>query len=425
MKDEEQKRQRVLRGGIFLALFSALICLLQGVAMKNCFVHAKSAVMQDNFPGQIDSLNSEKNPDTENSSKNEKDSFGSQTPGGNHHEQEFETVWEYLFGENAPELTKEQGSYCVLIRKNGGNLVKVKEEQIYRTISVELETENEVTVDSVVRVCKNVYYVGEPTPEQIIIPEDKKNVPLVREPKTEVEDTVRDIQITQNNGKSTILMELNSVYEAKLSEDEEFIYLTLYRPFELYDKIIVLDAGHGGYDPGTSGGGVTEASVNLKVIRYLKELMDTREDIKVYYTRLDNSLPDLSARVEFANALHADFLLSVHCNYNDYTSIHGVDVMYSKLQVVDENFSSRILAEKCLYTVSREMGMTRRYLEERSSNLHLMKYCTMPCALVEIGFMSNPGDLEMLKTEKTQRACARALYKVIDECYRNREEKNE
>lgn len=337
---------------------------------------------------------------------------------------EPETVWTRLFGKNVPELAAEQGKYSIVLPKSGAASVRYEEEQIYRRLRIILENAA-ITEDMVARVSGDSLYKGIPEVEEPVIPEELKNVPLVREPKTEEEDTVRKINIIEKNGNTTAELELNSVYETQITEDEEYIYITLIRPFELYDRIIVLDAGHGGYDPGTSGGGTTEASVNLKVIRYLKELLDEREDIKVYYTRLDDTLPDLSTRVEFANALHADFLISVHCNYNPASSIHGIEVMYSRLQVVDDTFSSRILAEKCLDYVSRETGMAERYLNERSENLHLMKYCTMPCALVEFGFMSNKTDLALLTAEKTQRACARAIYRVIDEHYQKSEEKSE
>lgn len=343
-------------------------------------------------------------------------------PGGNFHEKEMDSVWFRLFGLELPKLAKKQGTYCILIEKKGGALAEVFEEQIYRRLDVTVDGTG-LDETCVLRICKNRSYSGVPMVEEENIPEELKNVPQNREPKTEDEDTLRSLVISEKKGKTTFSFELNSVYETEVSEDEEYVYITLKRPYEVYDRIIVLDAGHGGIDPGTSGGGTTEAAVNLKVITYLKELMDERDDIKVYYTRLDDSLPDLSTRVEYANAIHADFLISVHCNYNVSRAANGIEVMYSRLQVVDESFSSRILALKCLKYVSEETGMYQRDISERSDNLHLMKYCTMPCALVEFGFMSNRSDLAVLKTDKAQRACAHAIYRVIDEYYAEREEK--
>lgn len=399
---------------LVLVVVLAAVVLLQKLTEKK---HQADAEVTGVPTQAADAENSSGKPDeTPNSGKTEQ--------GSEPQEKEEETVWTKIFGSNVPELAKEQGDYSILIKKGGEAQAQVEEEQIYRKLCVTIEGTG-LDESAVLRVSREAVYRGIPKVEEPDIPEEEKNVPLVREPKTEDEDTVRAINIAEKNGKTTIELELNSVYETRVTEDKDYVYLTLKRPFELYDRIIVLDAGHGGYDIGTSGGGVTEASINLKVIGYLKELMDQREDIKVYYTRLDNTLPDLSTRVEFANALHADFLISVHCNYNPSASMNGIEVMYSKLQVVDENFSSRILADKCIDYVCEETGMTMRYMYDRSENLHLMKYCKMPCALVEFGFMSNKNDLALIKTEEKQRACAYGIYRVIDEHYQTSEETEE
>lgn len=328
--------------------------------------------------------------------------------------------WSQIFGTDLPELAKQQGDYCVLIQKNGGSLAEVKEEMIYRRLTVML---SDVTLseEHVYRVCGEELYTGSPDVPVVSIPEEEKNVPLVREPKTEAEDTLLSLAMTDRNGRQEIVMEFNTVYEVMVTEDEEFIYLDLTRPYEKYDKIIVLDAGHGGIDSGTNGGGATEASVNLAVVKYVKEILDEQEAIKVYYTRLDNTLPDLSTRVEFANALHADMLISIHCNHNSVKSINGVEVLYSKLQE-GEDLTSYDLARVCLDEISAATGLKKNKLVERSSNLHLMKYCTMPSALVEFGYMSNRGDLDIILSEEAQRACAEAICRTIYTAYESMQE---
>ena len=337
-------------------------------------------------------------------------------PSGGHSGNDAEASgWSLIFGADLPELVKQQGDYCVLIQKNGGTLTKVAEEMIYRRLTV---TMSDVTLseENIYRVCGKQLYAGAPDVPVVVIPEDQKNVPLVREPKTEEEDTLLSLALEEEDGKQEIVLEFNSVYEVTVTEDEEFVYLSLVRPYEKYDKIIVLDAGHGGNDPGTNGGGATEASVNLAVVQYAKEILDERDDIKVYYTRLNDTLPDLSTRVEFANALHADMLISVHCNHNPVRSINGVEVLYSKLQE-GEKLTSYDLAGFCLDEVSTATGLKKNKLVERSSNLHIMKYCTMPSALIEFGYMSNRGDLNIILTEEAKRACAEAICRAVDAAY--------
>jgi len=341
-------------------------------------------------------------------------------PGGHSNNKTESSVWSLIFGTDLPELVKQQGKYCVMISKKGGTLTEVFEEMIYRRLTVTISGAT-LSEEEVYRICGEQFYTGVPDVPIVIIPEEEKNVPLVFEPKTEEEDTLRSLTMTGQNGKQEIVLEFNTVYEVTVTEDEEFVYLSLIRPQERYDKIVVVDAGHGGIDPGTSGGGATEAAVNLAVVQYAKEILDARDDLKVYYTRLNNTLPDLSTRVEFANALHADMLISVHCNHNPVKSINGVEVLYSKLQA-DGELTSYDLAGLCLEEVSRATGLKKNTLVERSSNLHLMKYCTMPSALIEFGYMSNRGDLDIILSEEAQRACAEAICRVIDAAYAGTDE---
>jgi len=333
------------------------------------------------------------------------------------------SAWSRIFGTKVPEIAKKQGSACVLIKKKDAVPESVTEEMIYRKVTVKFQ--GTLSAEDVYRVSGESLYAGLPEIEEVVIPEELKNVPLTREPKTVEEDLLLGLSVTEKNGVTEVVLEFNSVYEVTASEDEEFLYLSLVRPHEKYDKIIVIDPGHGGIDPGTSGGGFTEASVNLAVAKYVKELLDEREDWKVYYTRLNNTLPDLSTRVEFANALHADMLVSIHCNYNPVSVVNGVEVLYSKVQGAEDVFNSKYLAGLCSAYVAEETGLKERPLVERSSNLHIIKYCKMPMALIEFGYMSNRKDLALITTEEAQRGCARAIYRAIEEGFQTLEEKDD
>lgn len=326
------------------------------------------------------------------------------------------SAWSRIFGTNVPEIAKLQGNSCILIKKKGAIAESVTEEMVYRKVTVKFQ--GVLSAEEVYRVSGESLYAGLPETEEQVIPEEMKNVPLTREPEKPEEDLLLGLTVNEKDGTTEVVLELNSVYEVTAAEDEEFLYLSLVRPHEKYDKIIVIDPGHGGIDPGTSGGGFTEASVNLAVAKYVKELLDENEDWKVYYTRLNNTLPDLSTRVEFANALHADMLISIHCNYNPVSVVNGVEVLYSKVQGTEDTFNSKYLAELCSSYVAEETGLKERLLVERSSNLHIIKYCKMPMALIEFGYMSNRKDLALITTEEAQRGCAEAIYRAIEESYR-------
>ncbi len=340
-----------------------------------------------------------------------------QSVGGGHAVSKVESsAWSRLFGTSLPDMVKMQGDTCLLIKKNGFSLEMIAEEMVYRRVTVSVQ--GNLTAEDIYRVSGERLYVGIPEVPVVVIPEEEKNVPLVREPKAPGEDLLLSLTLTEKDGKTEAVFEFNSVYEVTVTEDEEFLYFSLVRPHEKYDKIVVIDPGHGGIDIGTSGGGYTESAINLAVVQYLKEMLDEREEWKVYYTRLNNTLPDLSTRVEFANALHADMLISVHCNHNPVSVVNGVEVLYSKVQGEGDMFNSRYLAELCSGYVTEATGLKERPLVERSSNLHIIKYCKMPMALIEFGYMSNRKDLSIITTEKAQRACAEGIYRTIEEAYR-------
>ncbi len=335
---------------------------------------------------------------------------------GGHADTEIEdSAWSQIFGTELPEIVKQQGNSCVLIRRKEAVLDKITEEMIYRKIKVSLK--GAVTKEDIIRVSGNALYVGEPEVEETVIPEEQKNVPLVREPKTAEEDSLLSLAVEEKGDLTQVVLEFNSVYEVTVTEDEEFYYLSLVRPHEKYDKIVVIDPGHGGIDTGTSGGGHHESHINLAVVKYLKEELDKQEEWKVYYTRLNNTLPDLSTRVEFANALHADLLISVHCNHNPVSTVNGVEVLYSKVQGAEDAFNSKVLAGLCSTNVAEATGLKERPLVERSKNLHIIKYCTMPMALIEFGYMSNRKDLVIITSEEAQKACAGAIYRSIEAAY--------
>lgn len=336
--------------------------------------------------------------------------------GGNSTALAKEDVWQRLFGEEVPESARQQREKCIAVPKNGACLVRVEQNPVYRNICMTFSNTTAKAMQ-VYRISGQSLYSGSAKSQRPQRLSDDLNVPLVYEPSGLQEDPLLSYTISEEKGLCILSMETDTVYEAEVTEDADFVYVSLVRPYEKYDKIVVLDAGHGGIDIGTSGGGVTEASINLQVIRYAKEILDEMPEYKIYYTRLDDTLPDLSTRVEFANALHADFLISVHCNYNSSSSVNGVEVMYSSKQVVDEQFSSRTLASKCLHAFTKAEGMKMRECVDRCTNLHLMKYDTMPSVIVEIGFMSNKNDLAKLKKESTKKICAETLCQVIEEVY--------
>ena len=128
--------------------------------------------------------------------------FGEDLPfGGGHAESEVETsAWSQIFGTNLPEILKRQGDTCLLIKKNGFALETIAEEMVYRKVTVAVQ--GNLTAADVYRVSGDRLYVGVPEVPVVIIPEEEKNVPLVREPKAPGEDLLLSLTFTEKDGKT-------------------------------------------------------------------------------------------------------------------------------------------------------------------------------------------------------------------------------
>ena len=103
------------------------------------------------------------------------------------------------------------------------------------------------------------------------------------------------------------------------------VFLLLVLPLTSFNKndtevlpkdkfVVVLDAGHGGHDPGNIGNGYLEKEIALAIVLKVGKELEKHPDIKVVYTRNDDTFVDLFVRGEIANEANADLFVSVHCN---------------------------------------------------------------------------------------------------------------
>src|SRR5680860_308986 len=100
---------------------------------------------------------------------------------------------------------------------------------------------------------------------------------------------------------------------------------------------IVLDAGHGGHDPGNLGNGYYEKNIALNIVLKAGALLEKNPDIKVIYTRKDDTFVDLYVRGEIANKANADLFVSVHCDSHT-SKAHGAGTFVLGLHANKQNF---------------------------------------------------------------------------------------
>lgn len=123
----------------------------------------------------------------------------------------------------------------------------------------------------------------------------------------------------------------------------------------------------------------------------------------MYYTRTSDTNPTLDQRVQLANKANADLFISVHNNSDatgNFTKVKGTQVMYSESD--DAKLSSKKLAEICLKNVVDTTGSENRGLLKGDS-IYIIRTSKVPVALIEVGFMTNYKELDLLNSTSYQK----------------------
>ncbi|CEN31432.1 N-acetylmuramoyl-L-alanine amidase family protein [Paraclostridium sordellii] len=159
-------------------------------------------------------------------------------------------------------------------------------------------------------------------------------------------------------------------------------------------KINMTDAGHGGYDSGAPGlHGCLEKNIVLEVANKVNDYLKT-QDIKNINTRSTDVFVTLNDRTNEANRLGVNSFVSIHCNSSDNPEAHGLEIFCYKLkyrQLADSILEE--LKKENLYTQLREGGV-------KEDNLHVVRETNMPACLVELGFITNEKDYNLIMSNK-------------------------
>jgi N-acetylmuramoyl-L-alanine amidase len=228
------------------------------------------------------------------------------------------------------------------------------------------------------------------------------------------------------------------------------------------DKIVI-DAGHGGHDPGTSGRHVKEKDIALKIaLKFGQYVEENLPDVEVIYTREKDVFVELYRRAQIANESKADLFFSIHCNgvrssspYGTETFVMGLHKSEANLEVarkenaailMEDNYSEQYdgydpnspeayiifslyqnanldqsldIASKVQYQFRERVKRNDRGVKQ--AGFWVLYKTTMPGILIETGFLSNPTEEKFLMSEKGQVYIASAIYRAFKEYKQNYE----
>lgn len=217
--------------------------------------------------------------------------------------------------------------------------------------------------------------------------------------------------------------------------------------------VVVLDAGHGGHDPGNLGNGYMEKNIALNIVLKVGEILKKTPGVKVIYTRDDDSFVDLFVRGEIANKAGADLFVSVHCDSHT-SNAHGAGTFVLGLHANKQNFEIAKKENSVIYlednyearyanydinspesviglTIMQEEFLDQSILlakliqENFTSSLKrndrkvkqagfiVLHQTFMPSVLIETGFLTNKDEGRYLNSGKGQLEIGSAIAKAI------------
>lgn len=179
---------------------------------------------------------------------------------------------------------------------------------------------------------------------------------------------------------------------------------------------IVVDAGHGGADRGVCNSGIYEADINLAAAQMLYDELDGR-GYNVVMTRSDDKAlaegkkADMKARAELISRVKPDLILSIHVNQWKSSSRRGAQVFYDDTNKWREH-GTRMQA--VLNTYVNGKYAKRTDLASLGGDYYITKCSPYPAIIVEIGFISNPQDRELLQSMKYRKDVVLAISNGVD-----------
>ena len=197
--------------------------------------------------------------------------------------------------------------------------------------------------------------------------------------------------------------------------------------YDVLNKVVYLDAGHGGYDPGASYFGISEKSLTLAIQSRVKAKLEA-EGYQVVTTRTSDTYVDLTDRSHAANASESDIFVSIHINASGSSAAQGIETYYyqpyaeypSRINATYHANPTRLsmsdtLANAIQSSLINATGAQNQGVKRQT--FAVLRETTAPAVLLELGFLSNPQEAARLNTSAYQETLANAIVAGIKSYY--------
>ena len=188
---------------------------------------------------------------------------------------------------------------------------------------------------------------------------------------------------------------------------------------------LVIDAGHGGVDPGCSGGGLHEKDIVLELAKKIKE-MAPQYNINVTMTRDKDQLPGnttniqegLRTRTQIAEETKADMFISLHINATGlpFSDTSGFDIYVSRND--DANAQSKVLGNYMVASLKNVVSIREQLQQRKQHGIWVLDQAKCPAVMIECGYITNPKDRNFITQSQNQETVAKAILNGVVE-YQN------
>jgi len=220
--------------------------------------------------------------------------------------------------------------------------------------------------------------------------------------------------------KKIILITLIAIFLFCIFNINNTNFIATILPARNHNLTVVIDPGHGGYDPGKVGvNNILEKDINLSISLYLKEYLElhnynvimTREsDIHLYEEGCSSKkTDDLNHRIDIIEKAAPLVTISIHQNSFSDSNVCGAQVFYH-----EQSETSKLIADTIQESLITTLNPDKKRTSKSNSSYYLLKKTTHPTVIVECGFLSNPTECELLTTENYQMQIATAICTGLD-----------
>ena len=227
--------------------------------------------------------------------------------------------------------------------------------------------------------------------------------------------SIKNIMTAKSGNNTVITITTTSLVGYKIYEKGNTLSVLMGQPNKIFKNVLVLDAGHGGHDPGAQNNGTNEKDLTHKIIYTLMKdkFAGNAPDTKVYWTRTNDSYITLANRAAFAKSVGADAFISLHMNSATSKSANGTEVYYSvsNNKTSFSGITSKAMANLFRKELVADLKTTNR--GTKTAAYYVLKHNTVPAILIELGFISGNSDYSKLTNATFQKNAANSIYKSI------------